>query len=485
MDFIIKYLICNYRNSMNCDEIYDQALGKYQHKEYDASIKLLNEILQENENHHHSWHLLGHIFFDLNDLQSAKEFFLVAINKKQDFFDAYYMLGNVLFKAELFQDALNIWIEGSQYNPYFALNFANIAIAYDRLEQKEHSIFYAQKALTLDKNCLEALFCLAKIYQAKMDLKQTQFYLKKVIELQPNNTLAHFDLAYVELSLQNFKEGFNHFEYRKKMENRENEYNYLPFKPYKDDELSQKKFLLYHEQGFGDNIQFIRFINQLHCKELNIAIQNPLNRLFSYNFPKVNFLDVIDSGMNFDCMDALMSLPYIMQLTHVSNNAYLDVDSNDVKRFQQSTLKKNKLNIGLVWKGSTAKNEKDIKSLKLEELNPILNKETCNFYSLQIENFDEISNSCVINLGKNFKDFYDTAVALKSLDVFIGVDTAVTHLAGALGVKTYLIYSTHTIDFRWIHTQNQSVWYKSVEVFSKEEIPLLAQKIDELTKDKI
>ncbi len=75
MDFIIKYLICNYRNSMNYDEIYDQALERYQHKEYDNSIKLLNEILQENENHHHSWHLLGHIFFDLNDLQSAKEFF--------------------------------------------------------------------------------------------------------------------------------------------------------------------------------------------------------------------------------------------------------------------------------------------------------------------------------------------------------------------------------------------------------------------------
>lgn len=470
---------------MNYDEIYDQALEKYQLNDYDTSIKLLNEILQENENHHHSWHLLGHIFFNLNDLNSAKEFFLVAINKKQDFFDAYYMLGNVLFKADLFQDALNIWIEGSQYNPYFALNFANIAIAYDRLGQKEQAIFYAQKAISLDKNCTEAIFCLAKIYQARMDLEQTQFYLNKVIELQPDNILANFDLAYVELSLQNFEEGFKHFEYRKKMENRESEYNYLPFKPYTNEDLSQKKFLLYHEQGFGDNIQFIRFINHLQCKELSVAIQNPLNRLFSYNFPRVKFLDVIESSMDFDCMDAIMSIPFITHIKNISNKAYLDVDSNHISTFQQLHLKNNKLNIGLVWKGSTAKNENDIKSINLDALNFILNKDACNFYSLQIENFEEISNTSVVNLGKDFKDFYDTAVALKSLDLLIGVDTAVTHLAGSLGVKTYLIYSTDTIDFRWAHTQNKSVWYESVEVFSKEEIPLLSQKIDELAKDKI
>lgn len=485
MDFIIKYLICNYRNSMNYDEIYDQALERYQHKEYDNSIKLLNEILQENENHHHSWHLLGHIFFDLNDLQSAKEFFLAAINKKQDFFDGYYMLGNVLFKAELFQEALNIWMEGSQYNPYFALNFANIAIAYDRLEQKEPSIFYAQKALTLDKNCLEALFCLAKVYQSKMNLEQTQFYLNKVIELQPNNILANFDLAYVELALQNFEKGFELFEYRKKMENRTHEYNYLPFKPYDNEDLTQKKFLLYHEQGFGDNIQFIRFLNHLKCKELSVAIQNPLNKLFAYNFPKVTFLDVIESSMDFECMDALMSLPHITHTTTILGKPYLEVDLQEIEKFKTLHMSQTKLNVGLVWKGSTAKNDADIKSLNLDVLTPILNQKECSFYSLQIENYHELTNTHIINLGKDFKDFYDTAVALKSLDVFIGVDTAVTHLAGALGVKTYLIYETHTIDFRWSEQNKQSIWYESVEIFTKEEIPLLKEKLNELTKDRI
>lgn len=484
MDFIIKYLICYYRNTMNHNEIYDEALKKYQQKDYDASIKLLNVILQDDESHHHSWHLLGHIFFDLNDLQSAKEFFLVAINKKNDFFDAYYMLGNVLFKAELFEDAVNIWIEGSQFNPYFALNFANIAIAYDRLDKKELALLYAQKAISLDKNCLEAIFCLAKIYQSRQDIEHTKLYLEKVLVLQPNNVLAHFDLSYVDLSLQEYTSGFAHFEYRKKMENRVHEYNYLPFKVYDGESLNDKHLLLYHEQGFGDNIQFIRFINNLHCKELSIGIQNPLNKLFSYNFPNVKFLDVITDSMHFDCMDALMSVPFITQVQTISNKPYLSVDENDVALFKQNHIQNNKLNIGLVWKGSTANQEKDIKSLHLSELTALLQNEECSFYSLQIEHLEEIENTPIHNIGKDFTNFYDTAVALKSLDLFIGVDTAVSHLAGALGVKTYLIYNSNTIDFRWLSSEQTSVWYESVEVFSKEEIPTLTQKVFELIKDR-
>jgi tetratricopeptide (TPR) repeat protein len=468
---------------MNYDEIYDEALNKYQQKDYDASIKLLNAILQEDESHHHSWHLLGHIFFDLNDLQSAKEFFLVAINKKIDFFDAYYMLGNVLFKAELFEDAVNIWIEGSQFNPYFALNFANIAIAYDRLDKKELAILYAQKAVSLDKNCFEAIFCLAKIYQSRKDIVHTKMYLEKVLELQPNNVLAHFDLSYVDLSLQEYASGFAHFEYRKKMENRVHEYNYLPFKPYHGEPLNDKHLLLYHEQGFGDNIQFIRFIQNLQCKELSIGIQNPLNKLFAYNFPEVKFLDVITDTMPIDCMDALMSVPFITHINQISNQPYLSVDENDVSVFKQTHMQPKKLNIGLVWKGSTANQKQDIKSLQLSELDSLLHNEHCSFYSLQIEHLEELAHTSIHNIGKEFKNFYDTAVALKSLDLFIGVDTAVSHLAGALGVKTFLIYNSDTIDFRWCSKDGKSLWYESVEVVSKEEIDKLIQKVNDLIKD--
>lgn len=394
------------------------------------------------------------------------------------------MLGNVLFKAELFEDAVNIWIEGSQYNPYFALNFANIAIGYDRLGQKEHAILYAQKALSLDKHCFEAIFCLAKIYQSKKDLEHTNLYLEKVLALQPNNVLANFDLAYVDLSLQKYESGFAHLEYRKKMDNREKEYNYLPFKQYAGENLEDKHLLLYHEQGFGDNIQFIRFVNTLKCKELSIGIQNPLNKLFSYNFPDVKFLDVITDTMNFDCMDALMSVPFITKIKDISNQPYLSVDEKDVLLFKQNHIQNKTLNIGLVWKGSTANKKEDIKSLQLNDLKDLLQNEECAFYSLQIDHLEEIANLPVQNIGKEFTNFYDTAVALKSLDLLIGVDTAVSHLAGALGVKTYLIYNSNTIDFRWLCKDGTSVWYESVEVFSKEEIPKLTQKVNDLIKDK-
>lgn len=485
MDFIIKYLICNYRKSMTFNQIYDQALKKYQEKSYDESIELLNIILEQNDAHYHSWHLLGNIFFNLDDLDSAKDFFLAAINKKNDFFDAYYMLGNVLFKANLFEDAINIWIEGSQYNPYFALSFANIAIAYDRLGKKDQAIFYAQKTLTLDKNCVEALFCLAKIYQANQDLKNTQSYLEKVLQLQPSNVLAHFDLAYVKLALGNYEEGFKEFEYRKKMINREQEYNYLPFKLYQGESLQDKHLLLYHEQGFGDMIQFIRFIEELNCKKISIGIQNPLHKLFAYNFPHIEFLSEIKDSMPFDCMEALMSAPFMAQINTINSQKYLDVKEEDILNFKKKHLTSEKFNIGLVWKASTANTQSDIKSLHLKELESILKKAHCQFFSLQIENFEEALNTPVTLIGQEFKNFYDTAVALKSLDLFIGVDTAVSHLAGALGVKSYLIYSSNTIDFRWTKDNKKSLWYESVEVFSKEEMEHINTNLDNLVKEKL
>jgi Tfp pilus assembly protein PilF len=471
---------------MNYDETYDLALEKYHEKNYDESIKLLNKILEEDDTHYHSWHLLGNIFFNLEDLDAAKDFFLAAINKQSDFFDAYYMLANVLFKAKHFEDAISIWEEGLKHNPSFALSYANIAISYDRLEKKEEAIFYAKKAISIDKNCFEAHFCLAKIYQSKQDLKITQTHLEEVLKIDPLNTLANFDLSYIYLSKGLYEKGFKLFETRKQMPNREHEYNYLPFKEYTNEDLENKCLLLYHEQGFGDNIQFIRFLNNTKIKGLSVGIQNPLNKLFSYNFPKVEFLDTVDSAMDFDYMSALMSLPHILETNKVSNKAYLDVDKSDLEKYKKKNLDKNKFNIGLVWKGSTANKDKDIKSLNLKQLDSILAKQKCNFYNLQIENYQEIENYHIKNIGKEFKDFYDTALAIKSMDLVIGIDTAVSHLAGALGIETCLIYSNNTIDFRWSCNENsKSSWYESVTIYTPEEIDLINKKIDSLLKDKI
>lgn len=470
---------------MNYDEMYNEALKKYQENDYIKSIEILNTIIEKNENHHYSWYLLGNIFLNLNDLNSAKEFFLVAINKKSDFFDAYFILGNILFEAELFQEALDIWLEGTKYKSDFETIFSNIAIAYEKLNKYQNAISYALRAISLKKDCIEALFSLARIYQKQQNIEQSIFYLNKIIHFDSANVLAHFQLAYSYLFLQRYKEGFSHFEYRKKMINREKEFNYLPFKQYKGENLKDKKILLYHEQGFGDNIQFIRFINNLECKDLSIGIQNPLNKLFSYSFPNIDFLSTIYSSMDFDCMDALMSLPYICKTNSICNEKYLDVDKKDVEQFKEKYLNNKRLNIGLVWKGSTASDKNDVKSILLKELNLILQKENCNFYSLQIENFEEIESSKVINIGEKFKNFYETAVALKGLDVFIGVDTAVSHLAGALGIQTYLIYESNDIDFRWSAINRKSLWYESVRVFSRNEIHIISEEIDILLKDKI
>ncbi len=469
---------------MNIQEHYHQAQNAYNKRDYNKTIQLCNQILQSHPKHFESWNLLGNTFFYLQELNSAKEFFLTAINLKPDYFDAYYMLGNVLFQANEFHDAIAIWKESIKIKPNFALSYANIAIAYLSLNDIDNTLEYSHQALDYDKNCIDALRCLARVYQKSFDLVNAKKYLEQIIDLDNTQIDAKFDLAYVYLSKEEYKQGFQLFESRMQMPQHKHMYDYLPFKKWNQQSLTNKHLLIYHEQGFGDSLQFSRFFNQLKCKKITIGIQNSLNKLFSYNFKHINFVGEIKSNDTYDLVTPLMSIPFQLQLNNITNHPYLSVAKKDLEAFKTNKLNNNLLNIGLVWTGSQTSSLNKKRSIKLSFLSPLLKLKNTQFHSLQIENNEGINNYDINNLGKDFKNFYDTAVAIKSMDLVISVDTAVAHLSGALGQKTFVIYEYNTIDFRWIAKNRESIWYESIKIYKQEELDIIRQNIETLLKEK-
>lgn len=470
---------------MNPNELYNQALEKYNKKDFDTAITNCNAALQVDPNHYLSWNLLGNIFFQLNQLNHAQEFFLAAVKIKEDFFDGYYMLGHVLFNKKDFKNAIAIWEEASKLEPKFALLYANIAIAYTSLAEWEQTIFYANKTLNLEPENLDALYCLARVYQEKKELNEAKKYLEKVIKINPNHTESKFELSYLYLAQENYIQGFKAFESRIEMPTHKDKYNYLPFAKWEEQSLKNKNLILYHEQGFGDNIQFIRFLNKLPQTNISVGIQNPLKKLFTYNYPNINFVSQINETDNYDFMLPLMSIPYKMQLSEIDTQSYLDVDNNDVVRFKKNHLDISKLNIGLVWKGSQTSQVNHKRLLELKNLESLLMLENSQVHSLQIEQNEGIENYNINNLGKEFSDFYDTAVAIKSMDIVISVDTAVAHLAGAIGIPTYVIYEHNIIDFRWTTKEHQSIWYDSIEIYTKQELDIIQKKLKAKIRNKV
>lgn len=413
-------------------------------------------------------------YYNEGKLDVAEKAFLFCLTLQNDFFNAKFMLGNIYLQQQEFKQAIKIYKEVIKLNPQYMPTYNNIASIFVILKKNQKALKYLHLALEQNESCSNTLYNLANLYKQTLDLKKSKQYLKKLLNHEPNHALANFDLSYIYFLNKKYKKGFKYFEHRTSIPDEKHKYFYLPFNHLKKQSFRNKKLLVYHEQGFGDNIQFARFLNHEDFKNTKIsyAVQNSLNKLFTYSFPNIKILSNVNANMDFDYDVPIMSLPYNLENCKIKQmQKYLSVDKNDIQYFKKEILNKKRFNIGLVWKGSSTQTEDKNRSISLKNFEKLYCNNYFKFYSLQIENKEELENiSTIKDLGKDFKNFYDTAVAIKALDLVITVDTAIAHLAGALGKKCFVLHNKNVIDFRWAHSKKQSLWYKSITIFKYDKI---------------
>jgi ADP-heptose:LPS heptosyltransferase len=168
----------------------------------------------------------------------------------------------------------------------------------------------------------------------------------------------------------------------------------------------------------------------------------------------------------------------------VDNQSYLKVKKKDVKEFSEKKLKKNSLNIGIVWKSSKDSDYNSERILSLDSFNQLFSLKNIKLYSLQKDELEELDNYPKIkDLGSKFKNFYDTAVAISALDYVISIDTSVAHLVGALGKKGCVLHSDKIIDFRWDKVSGQSTWYNSLEIIKYHKVEEIMDNLVEKIKN--
>ena len=162
-----------------------------------------------------------------------------------------------------------------------------------------------------------------------------------------------------------------------------------------------------------------------------------------------------------------MELPYALDFD--LNNiplpeGYLKADEAAVKMYSNlDVFKTDKKKAGLFWQG----NKRIFKNrpVKFDIIKRLAENKNVNFYSFQIGfNLEETDN--FFDLAKHIKDYSDTAALLKNIDVLITIDSSIAHMAGALGVKTYLMLPK-TAEWRWFYDEESTPWYKSVTIFKQ------------------
>jgi hypothetical protein len=240
--------------------------------------------------------------------------------------------------------------------------------------------------------------------------------------------------------------------------------------------LPQGTLLIHGETGFGDMFQFVRYatLAAKHCMNVVVECQPALMDLIT-NVPGVS--RVFPQGGDLPAFDAhipLISLPAIFETTIDSipwDGPYVVADPADMQdwRDRVRSASSAELKVGLVWTGNPKNMGQQERSVPLAMLRPLAQAEGVHFFSLQKDaspaQLKEVPQEMhFVDLTGDIANFSDTAAFLKQLDLVISADTAVAHLAGAMGIQVWMLLP-FSADWRYHQNRNDNPWYPSMRLF--------------------
>jgi hypothetical protein len=299
----------------------------------------------------------------------------------------------------------------------------------------------------------------------RYDEAETEY--RRALELQPDNPEVRYNYGLMLLATGRYVQGWTYYEARSQVFH---EHGALPFPQWSGEDLHGKTLLLLPEQGYGDTIQFVRYASLLKARgltKLSVACKPALAPLLR----TVQGIDALITDPQalqvHDYWDSLLSLPGRFGTTLESIPAsipYVGVFTNRLEAWR-ARLPDDGIRVGLVWKGNPEHENDAERSLRhFSELLPLWSVPGVRFISLQVGGAEAEARACAaqqptVCLGDEIRDFGDTAAIVGQLNLVICVDTAVAHLAGALGVACWVMLPHRGVDWRWHHTGVQSPWY--------------------------
>ena len=384
--------------------------------------------------------------------------------------DALHLLGVSVYQSEQYDIAINLITQAIQIDSTKPLFFTNLGNAFQKQGKLEKSVQVYQKAIQIQPDYADAYYNLGNAFQKQGKLEKSTQALQKAIQIQPDYADAHFNLAMLLLLQGQFVEGWEKYEWRWDSSLQSQKRNFK--RPLWDGtSLSGKSILIYAEQGFGDSIQFARYIDLFpDTATIIVACQPELKSLLK-SIDRIGTLVTKGEDIpNFDFHAPIVSLPHIFGTvleTIPAKIPYLYPDKNS--DFEILSDDERDLKVGITWAGSPTHINDRNRSISLNDFKCLLDIEGCEFFSLQVGEHHRDIKQCgysriIKDLGKQFTTFHHTASVILQLDLVISVDTAVAHLAGALGKPVWTLLP-FVPDWRWMLNRSDSPWYPSMTLF--------------------
>lgn len=443
-----------------------------QEERYVESEFLLRRAIELRPDYPSAYNNLGMVQAKRLLPAEAEVSFCRAIQQQPKFPEAYNNLGILLKGSNHLEEAAKCLYSAIQLNPRFAEAYNNLGTVLtdaDHVDLAE-SCFY--RAIRSNPDYPEPYHNLGVLFTNSHRLDEAEAHFVKALDLNPNYTEAEFSLATLYLLQGRYKKGWEKYD-----KSRMIKHSVLPnVSRWKGEILAGKRILLYHEQGFGDTFHFIRYaqlVDPLAAKTI-LWVQKPLQRLIAASFPaiKVYCTETMPPG-KFDFSCPFPSLPKLFNTARETIPhpvPYIKPPDEMIRRWDNrigKLARDNFFRVGVVWAGNPEHHNDRDRSISFAEFSRLLELPAVTWISLQAgersRDVNPVSDK-VLDFSDQLTDFAKTAGIIANVDLVISVDSAVAHLAGAMGKPTWLLLP-FAPDWRWQLKRDDSPWYPTMRLF--------------------
>ena len=424
-------------------------------------VQTAETILSNSNDTALAWISIGEVWLERDQPDWAHSCYKMATGIGPDIAMAHYKLGLSWHQSGNSSQALEAFQQASQLDPGNAGIWHNLGQCHQQTGRIEQSVEAYETALAIEPGHPLAGVALSSIHLSQWNIVGAETCLSQVIKYHPDNAPARHNRSQLLLLLGQYQQGWSDFACRFQTGTRE---HYPTKSLWSGEPVRDKKLLVHFEQGLGDTIMFSRFLPQMQalCGEMTFECQLTLVNLLKHSFPSLDIVAEGEAPDDFDVHLPLLSMGERLGLNEsglFGSRAYL---SSPVRAALPAS---GKLRVGLTWAGNPNHDNDANRSIVWEQFANLTGLDDVDYFSLQLgPTADDCRGSNVISLDGQLDDCAATAAVIEKLDLVITVDTAVAHLAGALGKPTWVLLPI-VPDWRWLLNRTDSPWYPNVTLY--------------------
>ena len=389
---------------------------------------------------------------------------------------AWCLLGQALHGQSRFTQAALAYRRALKIRPDYGAAYKCLGNTLHAMDHQEESIHCYDRALSIEPNDAVTLRqkAVALIYSDRLSEALPTLY--QSLRYDPSNADTRVGIGLVLLLHGDYKQGWYYYGYRRNLKSWTQPSFQQPI--WTGNSLDRKTILVVTEQGFGDTIHFIRYSSLLKARyNCHILVKcDPSLVSLLATCPDIDGLVGDDDDVDFDYFVPLMDLPGLFEdtLSTVPNRIpYLRADPDRLAKWRTYFTKYTGVRIAVVWQGNPTNAADHLRSFALQDLVCLNSLEGITLFSIQkhfgLEQLQEVEHQLkIVPLGHMLDNetdaFLDTAAVLEHVDLLVSADTALAHLAGALGVTTWLVLPTIP-DWRWCLDRDDTPWYPRTTLF--------------------